>query len=229
MLPHGLINTPQKFGTGGATLLDYVDWLRRRILDTAPPDFRPTLHVDVYGMVGQMLGTDSDVVATYLSALGAAARPFRLRVESPVDFGSRDAQVTGLAQLRQVLADRGIDVVVVADEWCNSLDDVRTFAAHRAGHLLQIKVPDLGSLANTMDALIVCRDAGMPAILGGSCTETDVSARVCVHVAVATQPPFQLAKPGMGVDEGFMVVHNEQERLVALLARRLGAERGSAT
>ena len=45
----------------------------------------------------------------------------------------------------------------------------------------------------------------MGSFLGGSCTETDVSARVSVHLAVATRPTMQLAKPGMGVDEGVMI------------------------
>ena len=33
---------------------------------------------------------------------------------------------------------------------------------------------------------------------------------------MATKPVQILAKPGMGVDEGFMIVHNEMNRIIAV-------------
>ena len=44
--------------------------------------------------------------------------------------------------------------------------------------------------------------------------------RVCVNCAMATQPDQILAKPGMGVDEGYMIVYNEMERIIALRKAR---------
>ena len=37
---------------------------------------------------------------------------------------------------------------------------------------------------------------------------------------MATQPVQILAKPGMGVDEGYMIVYNEMERILALMAAK---------
>jgi methylaspartate ammonia-lyase len=213
VLPHGLINTSEKF----AGLLDYVAWVRDRALAY---DHRPTLHFDLYGLAGRVLGSDPRGLADFLERLEAAARPLKLRIESPVDLGSRAAQLAGLAALRAEVDARGLAVELVADEWCNTLDDMRAFAARRAGHMVQVKVPDLGSIDATMQALAVCGEHGMAAFLGGSCTETDLSAQVCVHIALATRPAFLLAKPGMGVDEGLMIVHNEQQRLLAQLSAR---------
>lgn len=48
----------------------------------------------------------------------------------------------------------------------------------------------------------------MGAYLGGTCNETNRSAEVCAHIAMATQPCQTLAKPGMGVDEGYMIMYN---------------------
>jgi methylaspartate ammonia-lyase len=62
----------------------------------------------------------------------------------------------------------------------------------------------------------------MRTYLGGTCNETDRSARMCVHVALAVQPDQMLAKPGMGVDEGFMIVKNEMGRALAVLRHRRG-------
>jgi methylaspartate ammonia-lyase len=60
----------------------------------------------------------------------------------------------------------------------------------------------------------------MEAYQGGTCNETDLSARTCVHLAMATRPERMLAKPGMGFDEGFTVVNNEMERIIAVLRSR---------
>ena len=46
--------------------------------------------------------------------------------------------------------------------------------------------------------------------------ETDRSSQICVHIAMATQPCQILAKPGMGVDEGIMIVQNEMQRIIVL-------------
>jgi methylaspartate ammonia-lyase len=66
------------------------------------------------------------------------------------------------------------------------------------------------------DAVLYCRSQGIGAYLGGSCNETDRSAQVCVHIAMATGPDQMLAKPGMGMDEGYMILFNEMSRILAL-------------
>ena len=112
--------------------------------------------------------------------------------------------------------EQGIQVELVADEWCNTLEDIKLFADHRAGHMIQIKTPDLGGINNTIEAVLYCKEKGIGAYQGGTCNETDRSAQVCVNCAMATQPDQILAKPGMGVDEGFMIVYNEMNRIIAL-------------
>ena len=81
---------------------------------------------------------------------------------------------------------------------------------------VQVKTPDLGGVNNTIEAVLYCKSKGIGAYQGGTCNETDRSAQVCVHCAMATQPAQLLAKPGMGVDEGFMIVYNEMSRIIAL-------------
>ncbi|EBS5740387.1 methylaspartate ammonia-lyase, partial [Salmonella enterica subsp. enterica serovar Eastbourne] len=83
--------------------------------------------------------------------------------------------------------------------------------------MVQIKTPDLGSVHNIADAVLYCQKHGMEAYQGGTCNETDVSARTCVHIAIATRPMRMLIKPGMGFDEGMNIVHNEMNRTLAVL------------
>ena len=107
-----------------------------------------------------------------------------------------------------------------ADEWCNTLEDVKYFADNKAGHMAQIKTPDLGGINNIVEAVLYCKEKGFGAYQGGTCNETDRSAQVCVNCAMATKPDQILAKPGMGVDEGYMIVYNEMERILALRKAR---------
>jgi methylaspartate ammonia-lyase len=223
VLPHGLFNSLGVLGARGELLEEYLRWLVRRIRELRPDEgYRPRLHVDTYGTPGLAFGGDLGAVAGYLARLGEIAAPFELAVEHPVDAGSRDGQLAAYAELRAELRRLGSGVRLVVDEWCNTLDDVRAFVAAGAADVIHVKTPDLGSLTNTAEALLLARDAGLEAYCGGTCNETDRSAQVSAHVAMACQAGQVLAKPGMGVDEGVMIVGNEMARTSALAAARAG-------
>ena len=220
VLPHALINNINtKLGRDGSKLAEYIAWLRDRILSNRLDEsYHPVMHIDVYGTIGAAFGnTNYKAMADYLEKLGEIAKPFHLRIEGPMDCDvDVETQMKTLAALTKELDDRHIDVELVADEWCNTLEDIKLFADNKAGHMVQIKTPDLGGINNTIEAVLYCKEKGIGAYQGGTCNETDRSAQVCVHCAMATQPDQILAKPGMGVDEGFMIVYNEMNRIMAI-------------
>jgi methylaspartate ammonia-lyase len=221
VLPHGLINNAErKVGKDGEILLDYVRWLSERIPLLGGPDYKPRLHIDVYGTLGQVFKMNLDRLADYLGRLAQAASPFSIQIEGPLDAGSRSAQIIEMHALRKIIKQKGINVPIVADEWCNTLEDIREFVAAEAADFIQIKTPSLGNINNTIKALQLAQKGGSYTYLGGSCNETDRSAQVCAHIALALKPDQMLAKPGMGVDEGLMIVHNEMSRTLALIALR---------
>ena len=220
VLPHALIsNVDTKLGRKGETLAEYIGWLRDRILNNrADESYSPVMHIDVYGTIGAAFGNNNyKEMADYIEELGKIAKPFHLRIEGPMDCDcDRETQIEALAALTRELDERGCDVELVADEWCNTLEDIKLFADNKAGHMVQIKTPDLGGVNNTIEAVLYCKEKGIGAYQGGTCNETDRSAQVCVHCAMATQPVQILAKPGMGVDEGYMIVYNEMSRIIAM-------------
>ncbi|MBO9523689.1 MAG: methylaspartate ammonia-lyase [Nocardioidaceae bacterium] len=220
-LPHGLINNADLLvGAGGRLLADYAGRVRDRILERrARDDYVPTIHLDCYGTLGEVFGSLADVAA-FLDRLAARCAPFPLRVEQPVRGGSRPEQIDALLRLRKELAALGSPVELVADEWCNTYDDVLAFLDAGAADVLQIKMPDVGSLDDTARAVIACREAGVAAYCGGSCTESEVSARIATHVALGTGADVLLARPGMGVDEAVMVTRNEMTRTLAVIGSR---------
>jgi methylaspartate ammonia-lyase len=224
VLPHALINNVKdKLGTNGELLLEYVEWLRNRIVQLrTDAEYSPVLHIDVYGTIGLAFNNDVDRMVEYFRKLEKAAAPLKLRIEGPMDMEEREKQVAALAALTAKLHAENIQVELVADEWCNTYEDIRIFADQKAGDMLQIKTPDLGGINNIIESVLYCKEKGVGAYQGGTCNETDRSAQVCVHIAMATQPVQMLAKPGMGVDEGLMIVYNEMNRILAVRKARKG-------
>lgn len=218
VLPHGLINNvKEKLGLHGELLVDYVKWLKDRIMQLRVDEkYKPILHIDCYGTIGLAFQNDVDKMVGYFRQLEQAAAPLSLRIEGPMDVEERESQLRALAELTGRLHQENIKVQIVADEWCNTLEDIKLFADRQAGDMLQIKAPDLGGINNIIEAVLYCKAKGIGAYLGGTCNETDRSAQVCVHLAMAAQPDQVLAKPGMGVDEGYMIVFNEMQRILAL-------------
>jgi methylaspartate ammonia-lyase len=222
-LPHALVdNVPEQVGEDGTKLSRYVRWLKGRIEELGVAGYRPTIHLDVHGALGQIFENQLGQVLGQLYAMEMAAQPYALRVESPVIMESREAQIEALKTLRRYIEFRKMQVQLVADEWANTLEDIKAFVEAGAADMIQIKMPDLGSVHNSIEAVLACQAGGVGAFLGGSCAETDLAARVAVHVALATRPDIIMAKPGMGVDEGVSLVQNEMARTLAWIQAQGG-------
>lgn len=217
-LPHGLINSAEKFGPEGETLRDYVRWVAERTRAIGGADYNPVLHFDVYGWVGLGVSTKPRAIAEYIASLAQDVPDHTLHIECPADYGTRDATIEHYAEIVERLDQLAPNAKIVADEHCNTLSDIEAFIEARAAHIIQVKTPDVGNLMDTARAIVAARAAGVGAYSGGTSAETDLSARACVHVALAARASMMLAKPGMGVNEGLVIVGNEQARTLAQIA-----------
>lgn len=222
IMSHALINHVEtKLGLDGSILKEYVEWLSARVIKLRESeDYMPIFHIDVYGTIGVAFNQDIAKQADYLATLEEAAKPFHLRIEGPMDLDEREGTVNALSALTAELDRRGINVELVADEWCNTLEDIKLFADKKAGHVVQIKTPDLGGVNNIAEAVLYCNEKGIGSYVGGTCNETNRSAEVTTNIAMACGALQVLAKPGMGVDEGIMIVGNEMNRVEALVNSR---------
>jgi methylaspartate ammonia-lyase len=217
-LPHAAVdNVREQVGDYGTELVRLVRWLKTRIPELGGADYRPAIHLDLQGALGTITGNNLGRVLGHLQSLEQAAEPYTLRVEGPVLMDSRQAQIEAMKTLCEYVQFRKMKVQLVADEWANSLDDVRAFVSARAADVIHLKTPELGGVDNAVEAVLACRAGQVGVLLGGSAAETDLAARVTVHVALATRPDLVLAKPGLGVDEAVSFAANEMARVVAQL------------
>jgi methylaspartate ammonia-lyase len=225
-LPHGLVdNVAEQVGAEGSEMTRYLRWLAARIGDLGDEHYSPTVHLDLHGALGQICDHDLGKMLGQLYAWELASEPYPLRIESPMILGSREAQIQEMKTLRGYIRARRMKCQLVADEWANTLEDILAFVNAEAADMVQVKMPDLGGVQNSVEAVLACRAGGIGVLLGGSYVETDLSARVSAHIALATQPELIMAKPGAGVDEAITVVHNEMARTLAEIGGRAG-ERG---
>lgn len=222
VIPHGLINNiDEKLGRNGQLLKAYVEWMRNRVLKYRVRDsYLPVIHLDVYGTIGIIFDNDVEKIVQYLIDLENVASPLKIRIEGPVDAGNKSDTIDYLARITKSLEDKGSKLEIVADEWCNTLEDIKDFADAKAGHMLQIKTPDLGGINNICEAIIYCNKLHIGSYSGGTCNETNISAQITTNIAIACKADQMLAKPGMGVDEGYMIVKNEMNRVLARANRK---------
>ncbi len=221
MIPHGLINNvEEKFGRDGEILMAYVKWVRNRIQQIGDPDYKPVLRYDIYGTAGYAFNDNLDKVADYLLRIEEACQPYEVGVEMPIDLKTNQRQLEGFLYLKKKLAAAGSKLFLIIDEYANTYEEIKVWVDAKACDMVQVKTIDLGGINNIVQAVLYCKAHGVRAYQGGTCNETDKSAVVCVNLAVATKPFAMAGKPGMGVDEGVMIVANEQNRLLTILRAR---------
>ncbi len=146
--------------------------------------------------------------------------PYKLIIEAPYIMQTQEETIEMTRQLIHRKNEQGLDFIICVDEWCNTLGDVRRMTDLGGAEMIQIKTPDLGGLNQTIDAIRYCQQNGIKAYIGGSSCETERSAQITAHIALATRPFQTLAKPGMGVDEGYQIILNEMMRTIAIIKER---------
>ncbi len=132
----------------------------------------------------------------------------------PIDLKSNAKQLEGMKYLRKRLDEAGCRLKLIIDEYANTYEEIVEWVDAKGADMVQVKTIDLGGINNIIEAVLYCKKNGVLAYQGGTCNETDKSALVCANLAVATKPFAMAGKPGMGVDEGVMIVSNEQDRFL---------------
>lgn len=208
-LPQGQFeDLPGQIGKGGERLLQWVEDVQQRVKKF---NYSPVLTLDFHGALSQVFQNDLNAVARYLIDLTRAAKPLVLHVESPVEAKTFEEFSMQMKDLRA----RGLKAKLIADEWANTPEQVRELPAADAIDEVHLKMPDLGTLSECVEAVGHLKRGGKFCLLGGSCTETVASAELSAHLASVVKPDSLLVKPGMGFDEGYSLMFNTMMRNLA--------------
>ena len=178
VLPHGLINNVEdKLGYEGEKLEEYVDWLRNRIIKLRrDKSYNPVIHIDVYGTLGVAFGNENyKKIADYMGHLGEVAKPFKLRIEGPVDMEEREKQEIKIR-------DYGIDRILKEIPYCRL-----------NGHREQ-RLPNNINISYQFiegESLLIMLDmAGICGSSGSACTSGSLDPS---HVLLAIGLPHEIA------------------------------------
>src|ERR1700752_5395726 len=105
LLPHAAFQQVERdIGLEGEKLIAYANGIVERIREIGDPDYRPRIHLDVYGTIGELFGGDIDATACPRGWREAAGRPHHLLLAGFVTAGSREAQIEGFRGLRSAIA-----------------------------------------------------------------------------------------------------------------------------
>ena len=106
-----------------------------------------------------------------------------------------------LTEITQELTRLGSGVKIVADEWCNTYQDIVAFTDAGSCHMVQIKTPDLGGINNVVEAVLYCKEKGIAPTRAAPATRPTAAPRS------ASTWPWHLPRPDPrqarhGGDEG---------------------------
>jgi methylaspartate ammonia-lyase len=224
-LPHGRIdNIPEQVGKNAVQLIKYSRWLRKRIRGLGPREYHPRIHLDLQGSLGIIHDYNLGKILGTISSLESALKPYLLRLESPVIMPSLAEQIQVYQELRDFIRIRNMTAELVVSDWANSPDSVGNFLDAEAADMVHINLPVMGSISSSIESCLECKGRGVGVLLGGSSSETDLTARISAQIALALQPDLIAAKPGLGVLEGFSIVNNQMKRTLLEIQTKMRSE-----
>jgi methylaspartate ammonia-lyase len=85
LLPHASFTiVKDHVGLEGEKLLAFANQVSKRIKEIGDADYKPRIHLDVYGTLGELFAMKLAPLADYLGRLAQATHPYDLLVESPM-------------------------------------------------------------------------------------------------------------------------------------------------
>lgn len=196
-----------------------VEYIKDRLTRLAPADYRPTIHLDFYGLMGKVYAGDVGKIVEHIALIERLADPYPVIFGDVTEEKTLEAQVEKMAEIRRAARAAGITGKLLVEEHCLTLEDHKAFIDAGAADYQKVRPLDLGNFSTMMDIGVYVKreraSEGVGIYFTGTGSETETAARVRTHVAMALQADFMLASPGMGLDEAHTVVQNEMTRVLA--------------
>jgi methylaspartate ammonia-lyase len=202
-----------ELGKDGEVLQRFARQLKEELIKTADPQSL-AFYFNVRGGYWALREDKMGQILGMLYGLEKAAEPFLVRVEDPFILDDRDEQIKKMATLKSYVGSKRMKLQLVARAGIRSTADARAFVERKAAHMLVIDLPQVGSLAESITAVLAAQQHEVGVLLGGSPDETQLAAQNALHLAIALQPTLLLAKPGRLGDAGIAAAYNEMTRIL---------------
>ena len=177
-------NPKKQLGSNGEKLQRFIRQLTQVIDRVTEPDYRPTIHLDVGGGLGELFDADAGRILGALYGLEQAAKPYPLCIADPLARDETTQQVKIMRQLMDYIRLRKMEVKLAANHAILSPTDVRHFIEAGAAHILELSLPQLGTVQQSIKAVQACRQAGVAVLMRDDVSQEPFAS----HVALATQP-----------------------------------------
>lgn len=200
-----------EMGNNGVVLSNAAQRLRTDALATdGPHKFSPTFYYRVFGGYGVQQNNSVGKVLGKLFTIHKNAKPYQLWVEDAMLGDDFDHYIKLNKQLRKLSNLRKMTSLLVANHYVDSLARVQAVIDAEAAHHVYLDPSKLGSVGTMLDALALCRQAGLGVVWGGHSAETMLSADVTSQIVMACQPDFVVTKPATQV--GLTTMQNAMVR-----------------
>jgi methylaspartate ammonia-lyase len=181
-----------RLGTTGERLQRFVRQWRQDHSD----DYRPALCLDLGGALGQLTGHNMGRLLGMLYGLMRVVEPLPLTVVDPVLGSGREDQIALLADLRQLLEMRQMNIQLLARHWLRHQDDVAAYLRSGVIDGLHLEPLRLGSWLALIEGMIVCQERETAVTLGDSLQTTSHSLALLAQIAAVGQPDLVVAPLG---------------------------------
>jgi methylaspartate ammonia-lyase len=179
-----------------------------------------TIHLDVRGGLGDIFRYDSGRILGALVGLEQVLSPYPLQVENLVVMPDLSAQIQKLGEIKNYINIRNMNVQLVADAWCDSLENVLEISKSGAVDLVHVQMSRLGRIDSALQAIAACKAADVGVILAGASTQGDDWARLTCNLALATQPAYLSINQSTESVPTYPWYHAEMTRTLAGIAVR---------
>ena len=170
----------RRSSAGRRALVDYVRWVRDRVRRCArSPRLRAGPALRRLRHARRRIGDDG-ARRRHGRGGGAAVRAAR---RAPGRRGLARGADRGAGRPARALRARGSRVQIVADEWANTVDDIRAFNAAGAADVVQVKTPDLGACTTPSTRCSTAARTASSPTSAAPATRPSASAQVSAHLA----------------------------------------------
>ena len=207
-------NPEEELGRNNGRLQGYLRRLTEYLARTGGDGYRPAIHLDVGGGLGDLYDHNAGKLLGALYGLERVADPYTLIIADPVRMDGRDEQIERMAELKNFVALRDLSPRLAAGAAVDSPAGARAFLEAEAADLLHLDMVRLGGAHHAVEIALAARGRGAGVLLE-SHGDPDAA-----HIALALRPDFLSTSPDYEDGRGIAAFHNEMARTLASIEAR---------